>query len=374
MGNIFCTKRAFTLVELLVVIAIIGVLIALLLPAVQAAREAARRMQCSNQLKQIGLGFHNFHDTRSGIVPANNGQYRGSAFVFMFPYIEQTAMYDRMFEITLGFGREMTEHFWGYNNPSGSAATPLTHWADWMTEDDRDALASIGVYRCPTRRSVSGFHAIDYGAFSDWKAGARNGPRGDYAVVAYLNRTVYANQWHQCYGGGSSVTTEGIKLQSAIRPAVRTGGSLNQWQPRDTLAFLEDGTSNTIIFGEAHIHQNNFEMCANTYANDPDNGYQQDCAYTHSTTERYGEGWSARSFNHVDNNDTFGLSRGPQDRETLNFVNAGFGSWHPGICQFLLGDGSVRAISNTTPVGTHTDKSVLLRLACCNDGEPVSLP
>lgn len=102
-------SRAFTLVELLVVITIIGILIALLLPAVQAAREAARRSQCVNQLKQLGLGLQNYHQNLAVFPPRKggttgygsstrlDGNYnRLSAFVFLLPYVEEQALYDRI--------------------------------------------------------------------------------------------------------------------------------------------------------------------------------------------------------------------------------------------------------------------------------------
>lgn len=93
-------SRAFTLVELLVVIAIIGILIALLLPAVQAAREAARRMQCSNNMKQFGIALHNYHDVAK-TFPASRSQMRGvgtgtqwSCHLHLLPYMEQTPRYE----------------------------------------------------------------------------------------------------------------------------------------------------------------------------------------------------------------------------------------------------------------------------------------
>jgi len=97
------SKRGFTLVELLVVIAIIGILIALLLPAVQAAREAARRSQCSNNIKQISLALHNCHDTY-GLFPPACGPYPppgvpgdpgSTVFYFVLPFIEQRTLYER---------------------------------------------------------------------------------------------------------------------------------------------------------------------------------------------------------------------------------------------------------------------------------------
>ena len=91
-------RSAFTLVELLVVIAIIGILVALLLPAIQAAREAARRTQCNNNLKQLGVALHNHHDTYGYFPPIRHfgrGHHsRQNGFILLLPFMEETSTYD----------------------------------------------------------------------------------------------------------------------------------------------------------------------------------------------------------------------------------------------------------------------------------------
>ena len=88
--------RGFTLVELLVVIAIIGILVGLLLPAVQAAREAARRMQCSNNLKQIGLALHNYHDANNKFPQGFTRFHSWGWAVRILPYIEQSSLFNKL--------------------------------------------------------------------------------------------------------------------------------------------------------------------------------------------------------------------------------------------------------------------------------------
>ena len=144
MSTSFVRRRAFTLVELLVVIAIIGILVALLLPAIQAAREAARRTQCANNLKQIGLALHNYHDTNNALParqggPAwsGNGTPRWSAFVALLPFLEQEPRYNQI--TTGGF------HAWHNNPESGyiGIIPPLVCPSDGRyspTGPDRNAM------------------------------------------------------------------------------------------------------------------------------------------------------------------------------------------------------------------------------------------
>jgi len=165
-------KNAFTLVELLVVIAIIGMLIALLLPAVQAAREAARRMQCTNHLKQIGLAVHNFENAQNGLPPGSvgrpwfdqngtdSGSYvdadprsthprlagRATFWVLILPYMEQQSLYDIVKTVSDSFARPLDGV--GFWNSTNLAAT----------EADRailhSSICSINFFLCPSRRSA----------------------------------------------------------------------------------------------------------------------------------------------------------------------------------------------------------------------------
>lgn len=167
-------KRGFTLVELLVVIAIIGVLIALLLPAVQQAREAARRMQCSNNLKQIGLALHNYHDT-VGSFPAcwyrtASAEKPGWGYgAMLLPYIEQSALYDQLLVTTATFPSSATDltqtPVAGYHCPSATDRLENPSRGNFGKSNYNPIMGTTAANGMPTSTVPNGV----FGANSDTK-------------------------------------------------------------------------------------------------------------------------------------------------------------------------------------------------------------
>ncbi len=369
-------EKAFTLVELLVVIAIIGVLIALLLPAVQAAREAARRMQCSNHMKQMGLAVHNFHDTYGGLPPSHIGPYSRVTFWFVIlPFMEQAAPYERLISnnTNKGLGANLETPDKTDATPNYSGNVPGT--TDAEREEYIKALCRISPYYCPTRRGAgdritnSGMPQTNDCEETDFTRQFAYGPANDYCIVQVMANSDPATQgmfnehcdsitptWASA-GGSSSFADDLNRDRSPFRCALQTTVSyvdedLKNWQPRDEMAWWADGASNQIIIGEKY------------YMPDEQYVHRNDGTWLFSHYDNWGG--LGRGFHRS----WFMLTRGlMKEQVQCNNNWKKFGSWHPGVCNFIIGDGSVRAVSVTV-----STENILVPLAFVGDGTPVTLP
>ena len=290
----------FTLVELLVVIAIIAMLVTLLLPAVQSAREAARRSQCSNNLRQIGLALLNFEGAYNKLPPSRYKNRHPSWFAIVLPFVEGAA----------------ERKLWDLSRT----------YYDRTNQRARETL--IDVFRCASR----GSNDLTQESLSDGPA-ATMGAVGDYAGNAG-NNSRGGNQFWRPGANGTIITAAMFDEES---------NDSTDWESEVTLKRITDGMSKTFFAGEKHIPLVNVNKQGSMYNGD----HQPNCARV--------VGRVAPLANSV--NDTTRCQTGTCDT---------FGSWHPGICQFVFGDGHVAAIP------TSANVLVLDRLAARNDGEPVS--
>ena len=304
-----------TLIELLLVIAIIGTLIALLLPAVQSAREAARRMACANNLKQIGVAVHNYESDRKAYPPgarweryAPEGKRRrhGSALVHLLPYVEQQALYDAFDFKQLSIDKAV---FPGTNRRIGAEI--------------------IQTYLCPSDEHDGQFQGIAVHNYA-----ASNGPT-----------EVYDNPACSC---GQYATDWKPYEMAPIDDYKNFAGAFSRLYSVTTRPKqITDGLAKTIFFGEVRVPCSIHTRAGWAHTNNG-NGY---CT-------------TLIPINYDSCNDA---APDPCNRPCNWNMEVGFKSAHPGGAQFLFGDGSVRFI------GESINHQVYQYLGAKADGHSVSL-
>ena len=332
-------RRGFTLIELLVVIAIIAVLIALLLPAVQSAREAARRTQCVNNLKQIGLAIHNYHDVHGSFPmgasygwvttspPYFTAKQNLSAHVAMLPFLELGTIYNAF------------NHNWGCEDASGTIPYQIQRTAQ---------TTQVRAFLCP----------------SDPFSGKPNN-----------NGTFNTNNYYGCVGTSTWFTAQSTSA-AALANTASTG--YFSWQKTYSLRDVTDGSTNTIAFSEAIVgnptqqfRQKNIGL--NSVSSIPAGALLLDASSNPPLTlqgialctaawqggtgkldKQRGQNWAhgAMAFT------MFNTVVVPNDtqNEWTHCSNTGSGSlstysnadsWHPGGVNTTMGDGSVKFIKNS---------------------------
>lgn len=222
-------RLAFTLVELLVVIAIIGILVALLLPAVQAARAAVRNMQCKNNLKQQGLAVHLFHDTYKSLPPTRNYDHYTSWPFLILPYLESINLFD-------GWDPGLKYYY----------------------QPDIARLTIIPPYTCPERRKAGMISTTGDDILSPYETSPHvPGVVGDYASSAGYGP---GGVWNWITSNGAMIIGNG----KTKPPTVPVGGFappnaiLVSWKSRTAFKSVTDGMSNTFLIGEKHVRREQF--------------------------------------------------------------------------------------------------------------------
>ena len=304
------TKRqsAFTLVELLVVIAIIGILVGLLLPAVQAAREAARRMQCSNNLKQLGLAFHNYESAyktfpnswyAGGPAPPYNLQ---SGLIGILPYLEQTALYSQ-YDSKVSPVNE--------RGPVGVANVAII--SNVLPMFVCPSAPGGGTERVYNAKVPAG--ALPGLAASTWRAAP-----SDYCVTSGV-RATFGNIAYSNNQGGQR---EGALVAANVQTA-----------PKSSMGSIIDGTSNTFLMGERtggpFIYSGIVRITVPAPVSETNGGGWGD--------PLIGEHWLAGA---VRGAKAFPIPEGGCAINCTNIRGQGFHSFHSSGAQFVMGDGSVQ--------------------------------
>ena len=314
-------SNGVTLVELLVVISIIAILVALLLPAVQSARESGRRVHCSNNLKQLGLAFHGYHQA-NGSLPYARADQNATWAVWILPFMEQKPLYDR----------------WDQKK----------NYFDQLPEVRMTVQPGL---LCPTRRS-GGAQAISISG--DNLSGGPHVPGAcsDYAACRGTKGHDYGKGFLLA-GGSTEDYAEDNQANGAFVYQYESAAAANKKfiRYRITFSHFRDGLSNTFLAGEKHILNWRF-------------GIGSDPAVPLPAVERSADGSVFSGDDPHDSNRAAGvsylLSSGPKAAGSLSF-----GSYHPIICGFIMADGSVRSIS------TSIDATNLGRFANRRDGEAI---
>ena len=363
-------RAGFTLIELLVVIAIIAVLISLLLPAVQSAREAARRAQCVNNLKQIGLGFMNF-ESANGHLP--QGPYDGDPNAVTTAGAPDPGGYNYTETVGSQYGTTTccnAAHPNGWNHffkimpfleqqnvyNLANFSVPAIHSGRPANFNGEDDVARVGIasFYCPSRRAVQGFGTVP--TF-----------RNDYAG----NAGFMQGQWYECETGGNFNPTKFVPAApNGMYPIADERTQVNQgntggrkgaivWSGQGAkrrLSDFIDGTSNSILAGEKCLPPSRWGADGGDNERWNNAGWDE-CVIRYHFTPM--SDFQTAALN--------GVCATPESPNTGgNLWRRFFGSSHPGGYNAVFGDGSVKFIKFSVDASTHR------RLCVIDDGEPIS--